>query len=77
MTENAPGGFAAPTLQDIRKQLGTLEVAERFFESAVLFALHELGVFPLLAGRHLVRFHKNYLQQFPPDHIGLSNHQRR
>ncbi len=34
---------------EIRKQIATLQVAERFFDSAVLFALFELGVFARLA----------------------------
>lgn len=36
-------------LADIRKQIRTLELAESFFPSAVLFALTDLGVFGLLA----------------------------
>lgn len=36
-------------LKDIKQQVATLAVAERFFDSAVLFALFELGVFRLLA----------------------------
>ena len=36
-------------LKDIKRQVATLAVAERFFDSAVLFALFELGVFRLLA----------------------------
>lgn len=36
-------------LADVRKQLVTLEIAERFFDSAVLFALYNLGVFRALA----------------------------
>jgi precorrin-6B methylase 2 len=38
------------SLADIRNQFRTLAIAERFFDSAVLFALYELGVFELLAG---------------------------
>lgn len=34
---------------DIRKQVGTLQVAERFFDSLLLFTLYELGVFRQLA----------------------------
>ncbi len=34
---------------DIRKQVDTLQVAERFFDSLLLFALFELGVFRHLA----------------------------
>lgn len=37
-------------LQDIQKQFATLQVAERFFDSVVLFALFESGVFRVLAG---------------------------
>ena len=36
-------------LKDIKRQVATLAVAERFFDSAVLFALFELGVFRSLA----------------------------
>lgn len=43
--------YRSPSLPDIRKQLATLEIAERFFESAVLFALFELGVFGELASK--------------------------
>ena len=48
-SDPASSGFQPPSLSAIRKQLSTLEVAERFFESSVLFALHELGVFRALA----------------------------
>lgn len=36
-------------LKDVRKQLATLELAERFFDSVVLFALYNLGVFRALS----------------------------
>ncbi|MGH9464060.1 MAG: methyltransferase [Thermoanaerobaculia bacterium] len=36
-------------LADIQKQFATLQVAERFFDSIVLFALFDLGVFAALA----------------------------
>jgi 3-hydroxy-5-methyl-1-naphthoate 3-O-methyltransferase len=39
----------APSLRDIQKQVATLQVAERFFDSVVLFALFEVGVFRALA----------------------------
>jgi precorrin-6B methylase 2 len=34
---------------DIRKQVGTLQVAERFFDSLLLFTLFDLGIFRQLA----------------------------
>lgn len=37
------------SLRDIQKQMATLALAERFFDSAVLFALFEVGVFGELA----------------------------
>src|SRR4051812_46271413 len=37
------------SLADIQKQVGVLQVAERFFDSVVLFALLETGVFHELA----------------------------
>jgi hypothetical protein len=37
------------SLPDIQKQMATLAVTERYFESAVLFALFEVGVFEELA----------------------------
>ncbi len=37
------------SLSDIQKQVGVLQVAERFFDSVVLFALLEAGVFNELA----------------------------
>lgn len=40
----------AVNLQDIRKQIELLQVAERFFDSVTLFALFETGVFRALAG---------------------------
>lgn len=36
-------------LEEIQKQGATLQVAERFFDSIVMFALFELGVFKLMA----------------------------
>jgi ubiquinone/menaquinone biosynthesis C-methylase UbiE len=39
------------SLQEIQKQVAVLRIAERFFDSAVLFALFELGVFRLLAAK--------------------------
>jgi SAM-dependent methyltransferase len=36
-------------LKDIRQQISVLEIAERFFDSVVLFALFETGVFKLLS----------------------------
>jgi len=38
------------SFKDVRRQVETLGVAERFFDSALLFALFELGVFRCLAG---------------------------
>lgn len=38
-------------LTDIRKQVNTLQIAERFFDSIVLFALFDTGVLRLLASR--------------------------
>lgn len=37
------------SLADIKKQVATLEQAERFFDSAVMFALFEVGAFKALA----------------------------
>ncbi len=37
------------SLSDIRQQVDTLQIAERFFDSVVLFALFEVGVFRQLA----------------------------
>jgi precorrin-6B methylase 2 len=37
------------SLTDIKKQLGVLQIAERFFDSATLFALFQTGVFRVLA----------------------------
>lgn len=37
------------SLQDIKEQFATLQVAERFFDSVVLFALFESGIFRALA----------------------------
>jgi hypothetical protein len=36
-------------LPDIKKQVATLQIAERYFESVVLFALFEVGVFEQLS----------------------------
>jgi ubiquinone/menaquinone biosynthesis C-methylase UbiE len=36
-------------LTEIKKQIGVLQVAERFFDSATLFALYQTGVFRALA----------------------------
>ncbi len=38
------------SLETLRRQAATLQVAERFFDSAILFALFELGIFTALAG---------------------------
>ena len=35
--------------REIQEQISTLQIAERFFDSAVLFALFELGVFRILS----------------------------
>ncbi len=40
---------ATLSLPDIRNQCETLSVAERFFDSAILFALHDVGAFEALA----------------------------
>lgn len=37
------------SFETLRRQAATLQVAERFFDSAVLFALFELGIFAALA----------------------------
>jgi SAM-dependent methyltransferase len=37
------------SLATLRRQAATLQVAERFFDSAILFALFELGIFAALA----------------------------
>ena len=37
------------SLSDIRKQVAVLAIAERFFDAAVLFALHDLGTLVALA----------------------------
>ena len=42
--------FKAPSLAQIQKQVATIGLAERFFDSVVLFALFELGAFTELAG---------------------------
>ena len=42
--------FKAPSLAHIQKQVATIGLAERFFDSVVLFTLFELGVFTELAG---------------------------
>jgi hypothetical protein len=44
-----PATPPALSLRDIQKQVATLQVAERFFDSVVLFALFESGVFRELA----------------------------
>lgn len=49
MRPQPSGSFKPPTFAEIRDQIETLAIAERFFESCVLFALHRLGVFALLA----------------------------
>jgi SAM-dependent methyltransferase len=51
--------LSALSLRDIQKQVATLQVAERFFDSVVLFALFESGVFSALASgpRHFAELH--------------------
>lgn len=44
-----PSTLPPLSLRDIQKQVATLQVAERFFDSVVLFALFESGVFRALA----------------------------
>lgn len=49
------------SLRDIQKQVATLQVAERFFDSVVLFALFESGVFKALASgpKQLPELHRS------------------
>jgi SAM-dependent methyltransferase len=44
-----PSMLPSLTLQDIKRQFASLQVAERFFDSVVLFALFRSGVFKALA----------------------------
>ena len=44
-----PAMLPSLSLRDMQKQITTLQVAERFFDSVVLFALFETGVFNALA----------------------------
>jgi SAM-dependent methyltransferase len=55
----SPSTLRAPSLRDIQKQVATLQVAERFFDSVVLFALFEAGVFRALVDgpRQLAELH--------------------
>ncbi len=50
MVADRLAGFVRPALKDVKAQVATLESAQSFFESAVLLAMHELGVFRVLAG---------------------------
>jgi SAM-dependent methyltransferase len=51
----------APSLRDIQMQVAALQVAERFFDSVVLFALFESGVFRALANgpRQVADLHRS------------------